>query len=97
MDFKEILKNRFLRYISVDTQSSEDSETTPSTAKQFDLAKIVKSEMETLGLKDISLDDKCYLMGTLPANTDKKVPFIGFLPNFTTVPICPEQISNLRL
>jgi tripeptide aminopeptidase len=100
MDFKEILKNRFLRYISVDTQSSEDSETTPSTAKQFDLAKIVKSEMEALGLKDISLDDKCYLMGTLPANTDKKVPVIGFLSHFDTSPdmsganIKPQIIEN---
>lgn len=100
MDFKEILKNRFLRYISVDTQSSEDSETTPSTAKQFDLAKIVKSEMETLGLKDISLDDKCYLMGTLPANTDKKVPVIGFLSHFDTSPdmsganIKPQIVEN---
>lgn len=100
MDFTEILKNRFLRYISVDTQSSEDSETTPSTAKQFDLAKIVKSEMETLGLKDISLDDKCYLMGTLPANTDKKVPVIGFLSHFDTSPdmsganIKPQIVEN---
>ena len=74
MDFKEILKKRFLRYISIDTQSSEESETTPSTAKQFDLAKVVKSEMEALGLKDVSLDDKCYLMGTLPSNTDKIIP-----------------------
>ncbi len=100
MDFKEILRKRFLRYISVDTQSSEDSESTPSTAKQFDLAKIVKSEMESLGLKDVSLDDKCYLMGTLPANTDKKVPVIGFLSHFDTSPdmsganIKPQIIEN---
>lgn len=86
MDFKEILKKRFLRYISIDTQSSEESESTPSTAKQFDLAKVVKSEMEALGLKDVSLDDKCYLMGTLPSNTDKKIPVIGFLSHFDTSP-----------
>jgi tripeptide aminopeptidase len=86
MDFKEILKKRFLRYISIDTQSSEESKTTPSTVKQFDLAKVVKSEMEALGLKDISLDDKCYLMGTLPSNTDKKIPVIGFLSHFDTSP-----------
>jgi tripeptide aminopeptidase len=86
MDFKEILKNRFLRYISIDTQSSEESEKTPSTEKQFDLAKVVKSEMESLGLKDVSLDDKCYLMGTLTSNTDKKNPVIGFLSHFDTSP-----------
>lgn len=100
MDFKEILKKRFLRYISIDTQSSEESETTPSTAKQFDLAKVVKSEMEALGLKDVSLDDKCYLMGTLPSNTDKKIPVIGFLSHFDTSPdmsganVKPQIIEN---
>ena len=100
MDFKEILKKRFLRYISIDTQSSEESETTPSTAKQFDLAKVVKSEMEALGLKDVSLDDKCYLMGTLPSNTDKKIPVIGFLSHFDTSPdmsganVKPQIVEN---
>ena len=100
MDFKEILKKRFLRYISIDTQSSEESETTPSTAKQFDLAKVVKSEMEALGLKDVSLDDKCYLMGTLPSNTDKIIPVIGFLSHFDTSPdmsganVKPQIIEN---
>ena len=69
---KEKVLERFLKYIKIDTQSDENSETTPSTEKQFNLAKVLKKELEDLGLQDISLDDKCYLMATLPANTDKK-------------------------
>ncbi len=100
MDFKETLKDRFIKYVKVDTQSSEDSETTPSTKKQFDLANIVKGEMEKLGLKDISLDEKCYLMGTLPSNINKKVPVIGFVSHFDTSPdmsgtnVNPQFIEN---
>ena len=100
MDFKETLKDRFIKYVKVDTQSSEDSETTPSTKKQFDLANIVKGEMEKLGLKDISLDEKCYLMGTVPSNINKKVPVIGFVSHFDTSPdmsgtnVNPQFIEN---
>lgn len=78
---------RFLRYVSVDTKSDPTSNDTPSTKKQFDLAKLLKEELETLGLEDISLDDKCYLMASLPANTSKKgVPTIGFVAHMDTAP-----------
>lgn len=83
---KKIILDRFLKYISIDTQSNEVSETCPSTTKQFDLANVVKDELVKLGLKDVSLDENCYLMGTLPTNTDKKIPVIGFLAHFDTAP-----------
>jgi tripeptide aminopeptidase len=99
---KKTILDRFLKYISFDTQSDDASETCPSTKKQFDLANYVKDELVKLGLKDVSLDDNCYLMGTLPANTDKKVPTIGFLAHFDTSPdmsgadIKPQIIENYK-
>jgi len=99
---KKIILDRFLKYVSFDTQSDENSETCPSTKKQFDLANYVKDELIKLGLKDVSLDENCYLMGTLPANTDKKVPTIGFLAHFDTSPdmsganIKPQIIENYK-
>lgn len=99
---KKNILERFLKYISYDTQSDENSETCPSTKKQFELANYVKDEMTKLGLKDVSLDKNCYLMGTLPANTDKKIPTIGFLAHFDTSPdmsganIKPQIIENYK-
>jgi len=86
---KEKILERFLSYVSVDTQSDESSETCPSTAKQFDLANKLKDEMIAIGLQDVSLDDNCYLMGTLPSNIDKKVPVIGFISHMDTSPDMP--------
>ncbi len=91
---KEKVLERFLKYIKIDTQSDENSETTPSTEKQFNLAKVLKKELEDLGLQDISLDDKCYLMATLPANTDKKIPAIGFIAHMDTSPDMPGAVEN---
>ena len=91
---KEKALERFLRYIKIDTQSNEDSETTPSTEKQFTLAKMLKQEMELLGLSDISLDEKCYLMGTLPSNSDKNIPTIGFIAHMDTSPDMPGAVEN---
>jgi len=81
---KQKILERFLRYVKIDTQSDETSNTTPSTEKQFDLARVIEAEMKEIGLEDISLDDKCYLMGTLPSNTDKEVSTIGFIAHFDT-------------
>lgn len=98
---KTILK-RFLKYISYDTQSDENSETCPSSKKQFDLANYVKDEMIKLGILEVNLDENCYLTGTLPANTDKKLPTIGFLAHFDTSPdmsganIKPQIIENYK-
>ncbi|MDR0613667.1 MAG: peptidase T [Dysgonamonadaceae bacterium] len=77
---------RFLKYISFDTQSDEKADTTPSTEKQMLLAQVLKSEVEALGLTEISLDKHAYLMATLPANTDKKLPVIGFIAHLDTSP-----------
>lgn len=82
---KNILE-RFLRYAKIDTQSAEGQPNVPSTEKQFDLARLLKSEMESMGMKDVSLDDHCYVMGTLPANTDEKLPRIGFISHMDTSP-----------
>ena len=78
--------DRFLHYVSFDTQSSETSETTPSTDKQMILAKALKEEVEAIGLTDISLDEHAYLMATLPANTNEKIPTIGFIAHLDTSP-----------
>jgi tripeptide aminopeptidase len=78
--------DRFFKYISFDTQSDENSATTPSTGKQMFLAQALKSECEALGLSEISLDEHAYLMATLPANTDEKLPTIGFIAHLDTSP-----------
>lgn len=91
---------RFIKYAKIDTQSDESSNETPSTKKQFDLARVVEQEMKDMGLEDISLDDKCYLMATLPSNIDKEVPTIGFVSHFDTSPdmsgknVNPQIIEN---
>ncbi len=92
--------DRFIKYVKIDTQSDENNSLTPSTQKQFNLAKEVEREMIDMGLSDISLDDNCYLMGTLPSNTDKNVPTIGFIAHFDTSPdmsgenVKPRIVSN---
>lgn len=89
--------DRFINYAKIDTQSDENSNDTPSTKKQFDLARLVEQEMKEMGLEDISLDDKCYLMATLPANTDKKLPTIGFVAHFDTSPDMSGKDINPRI
>ncbi|MDA3861082.1 MAG: peptidase T [Melioribacteraceae bacterium] len=78
--------DRFIKYAKIDTKSDEESEVTPSTAKQFDLAKILVEELKELGLTDAEMDDKCYVMATLPSNTEKDVPVIGFVSHVDTSP-----------
>ncbi len=97
---KNEILDRFLKYVKIDTQSNEDSQTCPSTAKQLDLAKVLRDELLAMGLKDVSLDDNCYLMATLPANTDKKIPTIGFIAHLDTSPdmsgtnVNPQILKN---
>jgi len=94
------VKERFLKYIKIDTKSDLASETTPSTKIQFDLAKVLVDELKALGLQDVSLDENCYIMATLPANTDKKLPVIGFIAHMDTSPemsgtnVSPRIIEN---
>ena len=80
------LVERFLRYVSFDTQSDENSGVTPSTQKQMVFAQYLKGELEALGLEEIELDEYGYLYATLPANTDKEVPTIGFIAHMDTSP-----------
>lgn len=89
--------DRFINYAKIDTQSDENSKETPSTIKQFDLARLVEQEMRAIGLEDISLDDKCYLMGTLPSNIDREVPTIGFIAHFDTSPDMSGKNVNPRI
>lgn len=80
--------DRFLKYVSFDTQSSEETETTPSTAKQWDLAHYLEEELRSLGFADVELDANGYLYATLPANTQREVPTIGFIAHMDTSPDC---------
>ena len=80
------ITERFLKYVSYDTQSSETSGLTPSTPGQYVLAEEIVKDLKEIGLEDITLDDKCYLMATLPANTTKNVPVIGFIAHLDTSP-----------
>lgn len=84
MTLQEKLSERLIRYAKIHTQSDEASDTTPSTPWQWDLAKLLKKELTELGLTDITLDDHAYLFATLPANTDKDVPTIGFMAHIDT-------------
>ena len=77
---------RFLKYVSFDTQSDETTEITPSTSKQMVFAKYLQSELEDLGLEDILLDENGYLFATLPANVDRDIPTIGFIAHMDTSP-----------
>lgn len=80
------LIERFLKYVSFDTKSDENTEVTPSTPGQMTFANVLKAELEALGLDDISLDNNGYLFATLPANTDKEIPVIGFIAHIDTSP-----------
>jgi len=82
----DALTKRFLRYIKINTQSDESSKNIPSTQGQMELANMLKSELKGLGLKDIELDGKGYLMASLPANTNNLLPVIGFLAHLDTSP-----------
>lgn len=77
---------RFLKYVSFDTQSSEESDVTPSTEKQFALAKYLVEELTALGMTEVEMDEHAYVYATLPANTDKPVPTIGFIAHMDTSP-----------
>ncbi|TAI49416.1 peptidase T [Flagellimonas allohymeniacidonis] len=82
----EKLLPRFLEYVVVDTQSDPYSKTTPSTEKQLKLAKKLVSELHQIGMQEVSIDQNGYIMATLPSNTDKKVPTIGFIAHMDTTP-----------
>ena len=79
---------RFLKYVSFDTQSAEDAGKTPSTDKQLRLAEYLTEELKALGLTEVEMDANGYVYATLPANTDRPVPTIGFIAHMDTSPDC---------
>jgi tripeptide aminopeptidase len=91
---------RFLKYVKFDTQSDENADATPSTPKQRVFAEYLRAELETLCLEDIELDDNGYLYATLPANTVKPLPTIGFIAHMDTSPdmsgehVTPRIVAN---
>jgi tripeptide aminopeptidase len=81
-----MLTELFIRYVKINTQSDENSDTCPSTLGQRELGKLLAGEMKEIGLTDVSIDENGYVMATLPSNTEKKVPVIGFLAHMDTSP-----------
>ncbi|MBN1598734.1 MAG: peptidase T [Bacteroidales bacterium] len=96
----EKLVDRFLKYVKIDTQSNESSETYPSTPSQLEFSKLLAEEISEIGLKDVHLDKNGYLMATLPANIKEHVPVIGFIahvdtsPDFTGKNVNPKIFDN---
>ena len=88
---------RFLKYVSFDTQSAEDAETTPSTEKQWVLARFLKEELEGIGLTEVEIDEHAYVYATLPANTDKPLPTVGFIAHMDTSPDCSGKDVKPRI
>ena len=97
---KKHLIDRFISYVTVDTESDPTSDTTPSTAKQWDLANALVEELKLIGLQDVTIDENAYIMATLPSNVPHKVPTIGFISHFDTTPdftgkdVKPQIIEN---
>ena len=78
--------DRFISYVTIDTESDPNSDTTPSTAKQWDLANKLVDELKAMGMQDVTIDENAYIMATLPSNVDHEVPTIGFVSHFDTTP-----------
>ena len=99
MDKQHII-NRFISYVTVDTESDLNNPAFPSTEKQWNLARQLEKELASIGLEDVELDENCYLMATLPSNLDYEVPTIGFVshidtsPDFTGANVNPQIIEN---
>jgi len=92
--------DRFISYVTIDTESDPNSQTTPSTAKQWNLANKLVEELKTIGLEEVTIDDKAYIMATLPSNVEHEVPTIGFVSHFDTSPdfsganVKPQIVEN---
>ncbi|MBR0715726.1 peptidase T [Bradyrhizobium liaoningense] len=102
LTFLHTVTERFLRYVTIDTQSDPESPTSPSTEKQKDLGRVLVTELKAIGVADAHLDDHGYVYATIPANTDKKVPVICFCSHMDTSPDCsgkdvkPQVVKNYR-
>ncbi|WP_441236532.1 peptidase T [Bradyrhizobium sp. 930_D9_N1_4] len=102
LTFSHTVTERFLRYVTIDTQSDPQSPNSPSTEKQKDLGRVLAAELKAMGVADAHLDDYGYVYGTIPANTDKKVPVICFCSHMDTSPdvtgkdVKPQMVKNYR-
>lgn len=92
--------DRFVSYVTIDTESDPNSSTTPSTEKQWNLANKLVDELKSIGMQEVTIDKHAYVMATLPSNIDKKVPTIGFVAHFDTTPdftganVNPQIVKN---
>lgn len=97
---KQHLTDRFISYITVDTESDPHSTTTPSTEKQWDLANKLAEELKAIGLQEVTIDENAYIMATLPSNVERETPVIGFISHFDTSPdftganVKPQIVEN---
>ncbi|MEI6574680.1 MAG: peptidase T [Bacteroidota bacterium] len=89
--------DRFLRYVKIDTQSDENSSSFPSTAKQYELLNLLKDELIAMGVPEVSVDEYGYVMASIPANTTKKIPAIGFIAHVDTSPDMPGVNVNPQI
>lgn len=102
MTNKQHIIDRFISYVTIDTESDPNSDTTPSTEKQWDLANKLVDELKAIGMSDVSIDDNAYIMATLPSNVDHDVPVIGFISHFDTSPdftganVKPQIVENYQ-
>jgi tripeptide aminopeptidase len=97
---KQHLIDRFISYVTVDTESDPESKTTPSSEKQWNLANALVEELKRIGLEDVTIDNNAYIMATLPSNVSHEVPVVGFVAHFDTTPdftganVKPQIIEN---
>lgn len=97
---KQHIIERFIKYVTIDTESDPNNPDFPSTEKQWNLARLLEKELNEIGMHDVELDDNCYLMATLPSNIDYEVPTIGFVshidtsPDFTGANVKPQIHEN---
>ena len=99
---KQHITERFIKYVTIDTESDPNNPAFPSTAKQWNLAKVLETELKQIGMQGVELDENCYIMATLPSNLGYEVPTIGFIahidtsPDFTGANVKPQIIENYQ-
>ena len=99
---KKQLIERFIKYVTIDTESDPNNPAFPSTENQWDLANVLVKDLKVIGMQDISLDENCYIMATLPSNVSYNVPIIGFVshmdtsPDFTGKNVKPQITENYQ-
>jgi len=99
---KKQLIERFIKYVTIDTESDPNNPAFPSTENQWDLANVLVKDLKVIGMQDISLDENCYIMATLPSNVSHNVPIIGFVshmdtsPDFTGKNVKPQITENYQ-